>query len=583
MPTPDRRQLELAQAKCAQLLGQTRLARSLLMKLLEESHDDLPAREAAERVAALPTPGDAKKVYGLLGVTFHRHREFERSAHFLQQVVISFSAELRERESFETLYQLSRSHFWQGHYRLAAERFGELAEQAQESEERAQALYQQARSYELLGDWQAAARNFRRAYLANPNGNWAGPALLSALRLEWRTGREQAADELLPVLKSRYQWRGELARAALFLAASEIVRGRSERVGTWLMDAERTGRAPAVEVAYWRGRFYLRALKREPYHPLALAARRRLAAEALSESARSEGLRLASSRRSDNLHSAWLLLGDGLPEGIAARQGLEQQLRADRSALPFLTLDMVPADRWTLWERRLERPEEMLLALSVWSEGGTAVLRHFPVSQPELAFTASHLLAQAGEIKRSLYIAEILGKRVPRRLPPQLLPEAYRQLVFPLPYEDLLRREGQRQIIDPFLLAALIREESRFDPGAVSAASARGLTQFVFATARRLALKLGLGRISPRDLDRPEITIALGAAYLAELRQRFHGRIYPVIAAYNAGEAQAQVWLSLCYSRSSDEYFSKVGFPETRAYLAKVVASRAQYRELYGQ
>ena len=116
---------------------------------------------------------------------------------------------------------------------------------------------------------------------------------------------------------------------------------------------------------------------------------------------------------------------------------------------------------------------------------------------------------------------------------------------------------------------------------AVSAASARGLTQFVLPTARRMASTLGWRRIDALDLHRPEVAIALGATYLAALEREFSGRDEAVIAAYNAGENQARLWSSYCYGDQPEEYFSKVGFTQTRNYLRKVGSSREHYREIY--
>ena len=83
------------------------------------------------------------------------------------------------------------------------------------------------------------------------------------------------------------------------------------------------------------------------------------------------------------------------------------------------------------------------------------------------------------------------------------------------------------------------------------------------------------------DLHRPPVAIALGAAYLAKLDVLFNGRGEIVATAYNAGEDQARLWSSYCYSKEPAEYFSKVGFVQTRNYLRKVGSSLAQYKEIY--
>jgi soluble lytic murein transglycosylase len=204
------------------------------------------------------------------------------------------------------------------------------------------------------------------------------------------------------------------------------------------------------------------------------------------------------------------------------------------------------------------------------------------VAEPPLAFTGSLVLAGAGEIKQSLYIAEILAQRIPPEMRPAFLSDSYRRLLFPLSYRSLILRESGQRGVDPFLLAAIIREESRFDPRAFSAASARGLTQFIYPTAQRIAEKIGLAPITPRDLEDPETAIALGAAYLAELLEEFGGAVPQMVAAYNAGEPQAALWRRYCWSDEPEEYLTKVAFRQTRDYLAKVLTSREHYAELYG-
>jgi soluble lytic murein transglycosylase len=84
-------------------------------------------------------------------------------------------------------------------------------------------------------------------------------------------------------------------------------------------------------------------------------------------------------------------------------------------------------------------------------------------------------------------------------------------------------------------------------------------------------------------LHDPDIAITLGAAYLAELERFFDGNIPQVVSAYNAGEDLARLWLSYCFSHDSAEYFTKIGYAQTRNYLAKVLSSREQYREIYAQ
>ncbi len=636
LATPERRQVQLAQVDCdlqrvprqatsaapAASAGSApatagaeadpragvtpqQAARSLLIALLDENHEDDVARLAADRLAALTADGERGRVPLLLSMTFFEHREFDRSVRQLAHVLGTPGApgapgaksrSPSPRDLAEARYALGRADFWQGRFEPAAKTFGEVAEGAPSAAERARALLQQGRSYEMLGDWKRAVASFRLAFLAEPGGEWAAPSLLATLRLEWRTGNDATAASVLAMLGSSPQWRDSARRAALFMAASDLVRGRADRAGAWLDRAAAGGPDEDLpEVAYWRGRLaeqqrqlpaavaaYLAALRADLYHPLSRAAAARLAVEPLAGEARTAGRRLAVSRHLHDLYDAWLLLGPADPAGQLAERRLRAQLLADPAAAPFLRMSELPIDAWPLWTATLRRPQEMLLALGVWHEGAPAVRELFPPAQPSLALTGSLLLARTGETARSIQLAEALRERVPARLPPVLLPAVFQRCLYPFAYRESLLAEGRLRGVDPYLMAALIRVESRFDAQALSPGAARGLTQFVLATARRVAAGIGMDRLEPDDLYRPEVAIDLGGAYLAQLQRTFRGTPHIAIAAYDAGEAQAILWRTYCFSQEPEEYFTKVGFRETRLHLARVLAAWTQYQRLYG-
>jgi len=597
VPPDERRTLRLARADCVLASGDTSEAAQLLLDLLVGSTDDLVARESAQRLQALPGAlTDSPRAPLLIGMAFHNNREFERSTDYLDRGLASLDPEtltLDVEEVFGYRYASARGFFWLRRYREAALRFQELAEVAHTNDLRADCHYQAARSRELTGDWKMASAAYRQAYLADRTGDWSGAALLSALRIEFRGGYESEALELFEVLRSRLAWQGLAHRAALFLSSSDLVRGRADRAADWL----RLPATPTIveELLYWQGRTaemqgspyvairnYLEILRNRPYHPLATEAWKRLRSEEMRPLLVSVGQQLAATGRRADLHSAWLLLGDESATGRSVRERLRKILAADKRVKPYLRLERIAAAEWPIWRAPLGRSGERMLALGVWQWGEPYVLRHFPVNQPSLAFTGSSLLAEAGLTRSSMYIVEILNDRLPVWVPRTMLPDAFRRLLYPYPYRQTIRQFSKRAGVEPELLAALIREESRFDATAVSAASARGLAQFVYPTALELAPAAGLRRLEPADLDQPRVSIALGATYLSRLLQQFEGRIEHAVTAYNAGEEQARLWKSYCYSHDPAEFFSKVGFPQTRGYLRKVLSSLNQYRELYG-
>lgn len=597
---PERRLLDAARAECLRRAGDRDGHRELQIALLEETTEDEVALAAAKDLAAelLRNPSGHKfptRTHFLLGMAFYDHREFDHAIHHLARVVVQLptTTEISPREAFEGRYALARSHFWNEKFDDAAAAFEALAESPMAATKRAQVIYQQARSLELGNRWELAIRAFEKAFRVEPRGRWADAALIAQCRLRWllgdRDGALAAFDELVATRKNT-----TISRAALFLASSELVQGATEGVEARLAMVWRLGKVPRQEHAYWTARLaenegrlqdaadhYLRALQENPYHPLGQISRRRLAEPTLQPVVRQRVLQLARSHKIDELYTAWLAL-DFAPE-LQRRTGatIARKLAADPRVEPYLGLIRLPAEQWPMWRKPLDRPEEMLLALGIFDEAAAAVLRHFPVADPSLAFTGSTMLAQSGDTRRSLYIAEIMAKRIPEQAPPQFLPTAYRQLLFPFAYSYLILRESATRRIDPYLVAGIIREESRFDPRAFSAASARGLTQFVLSTARRIGDQIDAGPIEPEDLENPEISIALGAAYLRELLDHFGNEAPLAIAAYNAGEPQAELWRRYCLSDDPAELLTKIAFRETRHYVARVLTSRAHYRELY--
>jgi len=132
--------------------------------------------------------------------------------------------------------------------------------------------------------------------------------------------------------------------------------------------------------------------------------------------------------------------------------------------------------------------------------------------------------------------------------------------------------------LDPWLLAAVARQESVFTAHARSSRGAVGVLQLVPGTARGHALALGLGR-SP-DLTDPELNIRLGARELARLMRRF-GAVEPALAAYNAGETRARGWWRRWPDRR--RFTEEIPVPETYNYIRRVVYLAEAYRLVYAE
>jgi len=152
---------------------------------------------------------------------------------------------------------------------------------------------------------------------------------------------------------------------------------------------------------------------------------------------------------------------------------------------------------------------------------------------------------------------------------------------FPLPFEEGLRRTAARHGLDPMLVAALIRQESTFQPDAVSPVGAIGLMQVLPRTAKKLARRLKL-RYSRAKLFDPEYNLQLGTLYLADLIREF-GKPEAALAAFNAGEERVAAWRAERDYEEPAEFVESIPFTETREYVQIIMRNAEVYRRLYGQ
>jgi len=161
-------------------------------------------------------------------------------------------------------------------------------------------------------------------------------------------------------------------------------------------------------------------------------------------------------------------------------------------------------------------------------------------------------------------------------------PDKFWRLAFPLPYRKSLEQYCHAQMLDPYLMAALIRQESEFNPKAISRANARGLAQVMPATGRQLSRKLGI-KYRTAMLFTPDTNLRLGTYYLKQLSDELQGKWEAALASYNAGKSHVNTWLAAGNYREPAEFVESIPFNETRSYVQSVLRNAEVYRKLYGQ
>jgi soluble lytic murein transglycosylase len=194
--------------------------------------------------------------------------------------------------------------------------------------------------------------------------------------------------------------------------------------------------------------------------------------------------------------------------------------------------------------------------------------------------TALYYVAEALSLHGQPIAGALLGRQIQQAR--GIWDERLLRIVFQFPYRELVVRESVRQGLDPYAVAGLIRQESFFNPVAVSPAGAVGLMQVMPQTATGLARRGGISNFQASMLRDPAVNVRLGTLYLADQTNRWGGRLSDVYAAYNAGPNRVARWRQYPEHRDDDVYVERIPIAETRDYVKRVRLNGEIYRRLYG-
>jgi soluble lytic murein transglycosylase len=266
--------------------------------------------------------------------------------------------------------------------------------------------------------------------------------------------------------------------------------------------------------------------------------------------------------------------------GIEAEKLLSKLGESPQSAVcpPFPSLEPTPGE--------LERPE-VATALKLMSAGlpefALLNLEAAPKSvrsRPGVAFMTARAYFAAGK-RHQAHEALVAGFGGLADNPPENAPPEFVEIAFPRLHTEHTRKTAARHGIDPHLIWAVIRQESRYDAGAVSPAGALGLMQIMPASA---GINPGKGAASAKataELLEPVNNISHGARILAKNLTQFQGRLVPAIASYNADIKKVKHWVLRHKNLPNDEFIESIPYTETRQYVKKVLSGYRAYRKIY--
>jgi soluble lytic murein transglycosylase len=254
---------------------------------------------------------------------------------------------------------------------------------------------------------------------------------------------------------------------------------------------------------------------------------------------------------------------------------------ADPPLLDRLPAPSMPPRNWDAPADNLRAQKAQLLANAALCDFAVKELQGASAgSPPWMAKSIAGVYEDQGSY---IHAIETLKRAVPGYFSAEVsqIPRAVWEALFPRAFWDELKREAQRNQLDPYLVASLIRQESEFNPTAISRANAMGLMQLLPKVGKGVAKEMKIRRFSRDQLLQPNTNLQLGTHYFKRVVDHYDGHIEYALAAYNAGENRVEDWRKSGDFKDMDEFVESIPFTETREYVQAILRNAVLYRLLY--
>ena len=535
-----------------------------------------------------------------------------------QDAVVGFSKAIKEGKVLPSLYWRARAYLAQRKYSKAIDDFTRVNDLHPGNPTEENAKYYLALTYERKGDYDKALSSYEELVRRYPSGRWAvGVLMKRAAYYEGRSRFESAIGEYQRVCLD-YGRSASASEACFRVAIIQYRMGRHkeaaaalEKTLTRFPDSRSSG-----SIGYWAGKtyhklgntskaleFYRRVIIDYPYDYYAFRAREQLAeldplypfeADRLYQ----QGIETYNEghygEAAETFYQMILLHPDGdydkekIAEKIKAAAELAVGHKGDPRDSTYFRLFSLNGKEMDLpnsYSREHYRKGNDLIAMGLHADGlrEMRVALSYRSDDVRELYELSLAHYQGGKYRNSINIASHILSRIFGKRYILIYPQEVSQLLYPLPYRELVDDNSRRHGLDFYLMNALIREESRFDSEDVSWVGAVGLMQIMPSTGRWIAEKIDLNSYRPETLFNPESNIRLGSWYMAYLLRLFDEDLTLALASYNAGPGSVQRWLKKNKMTDSDTFIEFFPFRETRWFIKKVYRSYANYRYFSGE
>ncbi|HKV94541.1 MAG TPA: transglycosylase SLT domain-containing protein [Candidatus Angelobacter sp.] len=254
---------------------------------------------------------------------------------------------------------------------------------------------------------------------------------------------------------------------------------------------------------------------------------------------------------------------------------------SDPAVLDKLPPPSAPPQSWDVPADNVRAQKAKLLANAALYDFAVAEMQAASPGAP--AWEARSVAEIYNEQGSYIHAIEALKRAVPGYFAAELpqIPRPVWEGLFPRPFWEELKRDSGANQLDPDLVASLIRQESEFNPAAISRANAMGLMQLLPSVGKKLAREMKIRHFSSDELLVANTNLLLGTRYFKHLVDHFDGQVEYALAAYDAGEDRVDDWRKNGNFTDVEEFVESIPFTETREYVQAIMRNATLYKLLY--
>lgn len=458
-----------------------------------------------------------------------------------------------------------------------------------------EAIFQIGRGHAQLFNYIEAVKWFERVLEQHATAPVAKDALLHAASAYSRFGKSREAITRYQTFISKYPNDERVDRAYLNIVDIHRDDGADTEALKWCATTENAfkGKAAEAQAVFTEARIHI---AREDW-PAALNLLDRLRSmpelggaavpggTSTAEVAFLRGFVLEQQKRLAEAIDAYLSIPDGRNEyyGWRATDRLRSLAGGAGSAIAAQKADQFLAGLKAKDADTKRRHATALLRISTAPESRATALDTLRQSARSLPAYRVPVFPARTDTADPLSAIESLWRKVPADFPVDLMPREQAVALYPASFADELLRYATPRGVDPRLMLAIMRQESRFRPDAKSGSAARGLMQFTAPTATEVAGALGLRHFSQEDIFYAPTAILFGSHHMKDLFADFPGQPEAVLASYNGGADNMKRWLARARSAQPERYVPEIMFAQSKDYVQRVMANYRMYQHLYDE